>query len=40
MFHYNGVLQRPDIDYSLVGTTVTMNFVPNAGSKMLATYPY
>jgi hypothetical protein len=40
MFHYNGVLQRPDIDYTLSGSVVTMGFIPNAGSKMLATYPY
>ena len=40
MFHYNGVLQRQDLDYTLSGTVVTMNFVPNPGSKMIATYPY
>lgn len=40
MFHYNGVLQRPGLDYVLVGNVVTMNFVPEVNSKMIATYPY
>lgn len=40
MFHYNGVLQRPELDYVLSGSVVTMTFVPNLGSKMIATYPY
>lgn len=40
MFHYNGVLQRPGLDYVLVGNVVTMNFVPDVNSKMIATYPY
>lgn len=40
MFHYNGVLQRQGLDYVLSGSTVTMTFIPNQGSKMLATYPY
>lgn len=40
MFHYNGVLQRQDIDYVISGAVVTMSFLPLPGSKMLATYPY
>ncbi|NBU16565.1 MAG: hypothetical protein EBS48_06050 [Actinobacteria bacterium] len=40
MFHYNGVLQRPGLDYVLAGNVVTMNFVPEVNSKMIATYPY
>ena len=40
MFHYNGVLQRPGLDYVLSGNVVTMTFVPSPDSRMIATYPY
>lgn len=42
MFFVNGVLQKqgPTNDYTLVGNTITMNYVPNAGSNLAATYQY
>ena len=42
MFYINGVLQRqgPTYDYVLTGSTVTMNYFPQSGSNLLASYPY
>ena len=42
MFYVNGVLQRQGAtaDYTASGNTVTMNYVPNSGSNIVATYPY
>lgn len=42
MFFVNGVLQSQGTgsDYTLLGNTVTMNYVPNVGSILTATYTY
>jgi len=42
MFYNNGVLQRQGLvaDYTISGSTITMNYVPNSGSNIVATYPY
>lgn len=42
MFYVNGVLQRQGVsyDYTITGNTVTMNYIPNSGSNIVATYPY
>jgi hypothetical protein len=42
MLYINGILQRqgPTYDYVLSGTIVTMNYFPQSGSNLLASYPY
>lgn len=42
MLYVDGVLQRQGNvgDYTLSGTTVTMNYIPKVGSNLSATYPY
>lgn len=40
MFHYNGVLQRQELDYTIAGNVVKTVFIPELNSKMIATYPY
>lgn len=42
MLYVDGVLQRQSEigDYTLSNKTVTMNYIPKAGSTLLATYPY
>lgn len=42
MFYVNGVLQRQGVtaDYTISTSTITMNYTPNSGSNVVATYPY
>lgn len=42
MFYVNGVLQRQgaSYDYTLAGSTITLNYTPQSGSNLIATYPY
>lgn len=42
MFFVNGVLQKQGVsfDYLLSGSVITMNYIPNSGSNVIATYPY
>lgn len=42
MFYVNGVLQKQGSfsDYTLAGQTVTMNYIPQSGSNLIASYPY
>jgi hypothetical protein len=37
---YNGVLQNAPVNYSLSGTTITTNFVPQTGDSLAAFYRY
>jgi hypothetical protein len=42
MFYVNGVLQKQGLayDYALSSNTVIMNYAPNSGSNVIATYAY
>lgn len=43
MLYINGVLQRQDAaagDYTLSGRTITMNYYPQPGTNIVASYPY
>lgn len=43
MLYVNGVLQRQDAiggDYTLSGKTITMNYYPQPGTNIVASYPY
>ena len=42
MFFVNGVLQKQGAldDYTVTGNSIFMNYAPNSGSNILATYPY
>ena len=42
MFFVNGVLQKQGAldDYTVTGNSIFMNYAPNSGSNVLATYPY